>query len=237
MSAFLFFAVAPLAFLPSMHPVSRTPPQTTRSRAAVAYLDEPNPHQLSDARSVTRWTRTETGLSYRDDAEGDGDGLLPGQIVKISFTVTPDSTGQVVVQGTEAFELGSRGTASNRFFEEAISGLSVGGKRRVRVLPSSEYAIVTDDTVQFDIKVDKVLSGLEVLGYQAGQNRRFLFQLVLLLTFAPDILNFLGVPPPGSPLFVFDAPGFGAVDVLSNVAPAVDAGNQWAVDGLKGVLF
>jgi len=202
----------------------------------VAYLDEPNPHQLSDARTVTRWTSTESGLKYKDDETGDGNALLSGEIIKVTFTVKLDSSGEVVMQGSEVFELGSSGTASNRFFDEAIAGLRVGGKRSVRVLPSSEYAMVTDDTVQFDIQVDKVLGGLELLGYQARRNRRFFFQLCILLTFAPDILNFLGVPPPGSP-FAFSAPDFGAVDVLANAAPAVDAGNQWAVDGLKGVLF
>lgn len=199
-------------------------------------MDEPNQHQLSDARSTTVWTKTAGGLSYRDNEPGDGNLLAPGQLVKVAFTVSASSTGEVVVRSSETFELGSEGSASNKFFEEITSGLRVGSQRTVRVHPSSDFAMVKDDTIVFDIEVEKVLTGLEALGYRARLNRRFVFQLCILLTFAPDILNFLGVPPPATP-FAFGAPGFGAVDVLSNAAPAVDPVNQWAVDGLKGVLF
>jgi hypothetical protein len=72
-----------------------------------------------------------------------------------------------------------------------------------------------------------------------------LIRTAVLLSFLPDVLNFLGLFPHGA--LTFAQPGFGAVDLVSTpsdapaiaqavAAPMVDAANRWAAEGLRSLF-
>merc|ERR1711865_386729 len=119
-------------------------------------------------------------------------------------------------------------------FQEAVDGMSVGGKRRVKLPPTSKFAGL-DEVVLFELEVVEVRQGFDAFAFQATQNTGSIVRTAILLSFVPDILGFLGLLPDGSSMF--DASSFGAVDLLSSTAaPVVDAANQWASQGLQGLF-
>eukprot|EP00964_Phaeocystis_antarctica_P000647 scaffold356_cov69-Phaeocystis_antarctica.AAC.1 len=106
--------------------------------------------------------------------------------------------------------------------------------------PSSKYSSLEEDTVQFDLELVAVKTAPEAALFKVQQfvgNNRNLFRLALLSTFLPDILNLLGVAPPGAGAPLSDATFLGAPELAAAAAqhgPVVlDAANQWAQSTLS----
>ena len=226
-----------LGFMPVYHQLPPKPPYR-RAHAVVAYLDDMNSNLITD------WTETDNGLSYKELARGTDELPKAGQIISITYTATLVSSGRVIdATGDKplSFVLGEEQLP---LFQEATQGMSVGGRRRVNV-PSSKYAIgmydptsgstakLEGETIQFEMELTGIQTGKDALLFRIVQNRENIFRVALLLSFLPDILHAVGVLP-DAPSSSFGTEGFGAVDILSNSAPAVDAANAWAAQGLQG---
>jgi hypothetical protein len=172
-------------------------------------------------------------MYFKDTAHG-GTKLEDNQIVSVAYTATLRSSG-AIIDTTDGGRLLTLAIGSNRLplFLEAVDGMAVGGKRRLKLPPSSKFASLDED-VLFDLEVIEVKQGLDALAFRATSNTGNIVRTAILLSFVPDILGLLGVIPDGSSLF--DASSFGAVDVLGSVAPVADAANQWAAQGLQGLF-
>ena len=54
-------------------------------------------------------------------------------------------------------------------FQEAIDGMAIGDVRRVNVPPSSVFASLKDETVQFEIELKSITTGRDATLYRMGQ--------------------------------------------------------------------
>ena len=161
------------------------------------------------------YTKTKSGLSWITRAPGNGDVPQLGDIVSVAYQASLLSSGRVVDSSSEfSFVLGSTpifergreyawGAPSRQspllpIFQEAMNGMLVGETRRINVLPNSEFATLPDETVQFELELIGVKTGVDVPVYWAGQvwkqvNIGPVFLTVLLLFFGPlpDVQRYL----------------------------------------------
>jgi len=168
-----------------------------------------------------------------------------GQIVSIHYTASFLGSGEVIeTTGSRPFTL-LLGDRSEPLFSEALSGMKVGGKRTLRLAPGTKFAASeANQTIEFEFELVGIESGAKALAFNLVRNTGSIVNAAILLSFAPDILRFLHLlPAPDAAAQLnaaFGASGFGAVDILNGAtasAPVVaDAANQWAVQGLQGLL-
>jgi len=240
----LLATLTPLALvLPTapLRPVLLTAP---RCGPIVAFDDGQQEQTLSKL-----WQKTESGMSYMDvstPATSDAAAPNDGQLVAVRYTASYVSSGQVVDStGERPFAI-RLGDDSEPFFQEAMAGMKVGGTRKLRLEAGSKFAAAEtgDEMIEFELELVSIPTGLEALRFQLVQNQGAIINAAILLSFAPDILNFLGLLRGADPAAqlnaAFDASGFGAVDILSSAATTApilaDAANQWAVQGLQGLF-
>ena len=245
-----------LAFsLTSRTPRSIGTPFATRAPLApVAFLEPEHNLDLDkiESTSATTWLRTpNSGLKYKElKVVRDSAVPVSGDIVELAYTATLLSTGRVVEETLEGqslkFIFGQNDSLP--FFEEALVGMSVGGKRRVLLSVSSfpfSSGTEREDTLQFDVELKGITTGKEAIAFRVTRALPGLIRTAVLLSFLPDVLNFLGLLPHGA--LTFAQPGFGAVDLVSTpsdapaiaqavAAPMVDAANRWAAEGLRGLF-
>merc|ERR1712230_10097 len=82
------------------------------------------------------------------------------------------------------------GDSSEPLFQEAIAGMAVGGKRRVKLSPGSKYASPTaKDTIIFEVELVGIQTGVDALVFRLLRNRSSIINTAILLSFVPDILN------------------------------------------------
>ena len=165
-SAFAFTA-GPL----TMHPFHRH-----RSCHVVAFENDPS----------TTNVQTENGLSWTLMRRGGGVTPVNDQIVVLSYTATLVSTSRVVdgndnyefvwgqdtkMQRGRKFAWGTPASASPLLplFQEAIDGMAIGDVRRVNVPPSSVFASLKDETVQFEIELKGITTGTDATLYRMAQ--------------------------------------------------------------------
>ena len=245
-----------LAFsLTSRTPRSIGTPFATRvPLAPVAFLEPEHNLDLDniESSSVKTWLRTpNSGLKYKElKVVRDSAVPVAGDIVELAYTATLLSTGRVVEQTVEGrslkFIFGQNDSLP--FFEETLVGMSAGGKRRV-LLSVSPFPFSSgkerDDTLQFDVELKSITTGKEAIAFRVTRALPGLIRTAVLLSFLPDVLNFLGLFPHGA--LTFAQPGFGAVDLVSTpsdapaiaqavAAPMVDAANRWAAEGLRSLF-
>ena len=201
-----------------------------RSRIPLAFVgpdDQDKPADFYQAAAPAMlYEKTPGGLSYKDlDAGEGGDKLLADSLVSISYTATLLSTGEVLEQTSPNRPLTfKRGQARSEVFDEAIEGMKVGGSRRVLVLPSSKWAILDKDTVDFEIKVVEIKTGASAAVYQAGGVARQLARTAFFFLIAQDVVNLLqGVS------------GAAAVGDAAAAVQHIDVANAWALSGLQSV--
>merc|ERR1711939_254064 len=134
------------------------------------------------------WETTENGMKFRDVVTPDGDAAAPesGQIVAIHYTATLVSDNNKVVEssGNRPFTF-MLGDGSEPLFEEAIAGMKVGGTRRLNLYPGSKWA-ASNQTIQFELELVGIQTGLDALTFNLLRNRRSLVNAAILLSFAPD---------------------------------------------------
>ena len=245
-----------LAFsLTSRTPRSIGTPFATRvPLAPVAFLEPEHNLDLDniESSSVKTWLRTpNSGLKYKElKVVRDSAVPVAGDIVELAYTATLLSTGRVVEQTVEGrslkFIFGQNDSLP--FFEETLVGMSAGGKRRV-LLSVSPFPFSSgkerEDTLQFDVELKSITTGKEAIAFRVTRALPGLIRTAVLLSFLPDVLNFLGLFPHGA--LTFAQPGFGAVDLVSTpsdapaiaqavAAPMVDAANRWAAEGLRSLF-
>ena len=209
------------------------------NRAAVGmYLPEEDPKDLL---SRVQWVKSENGLSFKELDAGSGAMPEPLQTVTIAYKASYLSSGEIIEETAKSRPLGfTLGSDSLPMFQEAVEGMAVGGTRRVMLPPSSKYSSLEEDTVQFDLELVAVKTAPEAALFKVQQavgNNRNLFRFAFFVTFLPDILNLLGVAPPGAGAPLSDAAFLGAPELAAAAAqhgPVVlDAANQWAQSTLS----
>jgi hypothetical protein len=231
-----------------------TPFATRVPLAPVAFLEPEHNLDLDniESSSVKTWLRTpNSGLKYKElKVVRDSAVPVAGDIVELAYTATLLSTGRVVEQTVEGrslkFIFGQNDSLP--FFEETLVGMSAGGKRRV-LLSVSPFPFSSgkerEDTLQFDVELKSITTGKEAIAFRVTRALPGLIRTAVLLSFLPDLLNFLGLFPHGA--LTFAQPGFGAVDLVSTpfdapaiaqaaAAPMVDAANRWAAEGLRSLF-
>ena len=208
-------------------PLSR-PAINARSRPIIAYVG-PDEGDKSQTQTVagTLMRNTPGGLKIKDLEIGEGPAVEADNIVSIRYVASLQSTGEIVdSSGSSTFNppltFGyDKGVLP--LFDEAIEGMAQGGKRRMLVLPSSEFAVVDDQTIEFEIEVVDVKSGTAANLYRIGRPLRSLFRagvFYLFTMYATELL--LG-------------PGTSQNVPLGDAAQGIDAANQWAAQGLNNV--
>lgn len=244
-----------LAFsLTSRTPRSIGTPFATRVPVApVAFLEPEHNLDLDniESSSVKTWLRTpNSGLKYKElKVVRDSAVPVAGDIVELAYTATLLSTGRVVEQTVEGrslkFIFGQNDSLP--FFEETLVGMSAGGKRRV-LLSVSPFPFSSGkerEELQIDVELKSITTGKEAIAFRVTRALPGLIRTAVLLSFLPDVLNFLGLFPHGA--LTFAQPGFGAVDLVSTpsdapaiaqavAAPMVDAANRWAAEGLRSLF-
>jgi len=136
-----------------------------------------------------QWRTTDQGSRYVDDVLGSGALVVPGDIIRMHYTMTLLSNDQVV-EGTRngpprTFQVGE---ASEEGWNDAVSGMRVGGQRRLYVKPSEGDG----PTARYDIEI----VGLEEGSPRSAQEsiitslggRRAAFRLLFAASFIPYFL-------------------------------------------------
>jgi len=140
-----------------------------------------------------QWRTTDKGSRYVDDIIGEGKPVVPGDFVKLHYTTTLLSNNQVVETSRGGlpvgFEIGEIGEANEARpgWNDAVSGMRIGGKRRVYASPSEGEG----PNARYDIEVVDVEDGPRsaqegVIASLGG--RRAVARLLFALTFAPYFL-------------------------------------------------
>ena len=86
--------------------------------------------------NLANFTRTSSGLYYEDIAEGSGDPAAPGQEVGVSYAGWL-TDGTEFDSGAFSFILGARQVVAG--FDEGVTGMKVGGIRRIIIPPALGY--------------------------------------------------------------------------------------------------
>merc|ERR1712232_1553944 len=154
-----------------------------------------------------------------------GDAVLQGQLVSIAYTASIGSSGEILdtVSAERPLTM-KKGDRTLPLFQEATEGMRIGGKRRVKLPPSSVFAGLGEE-IMFDIELVGIQTGLSALAYQTGRNVGPILRTAILLTFLPDVLNLLGVVMQAGSSGVDS--GLGTVLSNNAAAPVAEAANQW----------
>lgn len=224
-----------LSFLPAYAPTHRPAVSHTvvssraRARTLIAYLDNDDDVGIAPLADVhkasvpaTFFTKTNSGLSYKDLERGDGESVPKDALVSIRFTATLLSTGEVVERSGSRPLTFKRGKELD-MFDEAIEGMTPGSKRRVLILPESKYSALGDrgETIDFEIELVEVITGGKMAIYQSQRAAGSIINLLFWYYAAQTILEIFGVIQPGQ------APKFDG--------QAIDVANAWAAAGLAQV--
>lgn len=193
------------------------------------------------------WAKTLGGMSYKDVEVPQADDAIvakPDDVVSIAYNASilgGPTIEQVRAKRPLSFVLsntddkvsadGDDESIPPFIFTEAIIGMRLGGRRRLLVPPSSRYAMPNaKETIELEIEVVAVRTGPEAIFYKLG-GFRSLFRLAVVLSFFPDIANWINTTPllnGGAATTSVDA----AVALAAANPAAVDAANRWAADGL-----
>ena len=105
--------------------------------------DMTGPQAIEDAEfasslgiNLANFTRTSSGLYYEDIAEGTGDPAAAGQEVEVSYAGWL-TDGTEFDRGEFSFILGARRVVAG--FDEGVTGMKVGGIRRIIIPPALGY--------------------------------------------------------------------------------------------------
>jgi hypothetical protein len=139
---------------------------------------------------ATQYTSTDLGISYIDTLIGDGEEVFQDDLVSMHYTGSLLSDSSKVLTSTRGGEplVFKLGEGKAPLFEDACTGMRVGGKRRVLVPPKNNvpnWESIGSETGRFDIEV--VGKNLPGAGEQ-GINRRQVINVLLALSFIPYFL-------------------------------------------------
>lgn len=162
------------------------------------------------------YRKTESGLSYKDFETGTGEEIAADAFVSIRFTASVVSTGEEIQKASMSFQRGS----NLELFDEAIEGMRVGGKRRVVLPPSSKFAALPEESVEFEIEAIAVASDADKAFFRVGSVVGGVGRLAFFWVVTQTLLDLV--------LPTVDA-------ASSSGGAAVDAANAWAAQGLSSV--
>ena len=171
-----FLALATAFTLTPRAPYTRVPSRITRAPVPVAFLepelDEVALDNIQAAEpAAPSWLRTASGLRYKE-LEVVADAAVPvvGDVVELYYTATLQSTGRTMEETLEGrplkFIFGANDTLP--LFEEMVTGMSVGSKRRVMnpvILSSSGTEKYEEEVLQFDVELRAIPTGNAALGF------------------------------------------------------------------------
>jgi len=199
------------------------------------YIDEP-PIEISGV----QWLTSENGLSYKELEAGPGALPEPTQTIAVAYKASYLSSGEVIEETSKGRPLTfTLGSDSVPMFQEAVTGMTVGGTRRLMLTPSSKFSNLDEETVQFDVELVAVKTAPEAALFKVQRGiaaNRNLIRLALLSTFLPDILQLFGVLPGSGASPLSDAAFLGVPELAATAAqhPVVlDAANRWAESTLS----
>ena len=144
---------------------------------------------------------TASGIRYIDDEMGNGDEAAAGSVVRVSYVASLMGSGQRIGSKTR-FTFALNEPSQLVFWEEAVTGMKVGGRRRLLVPPSAKMnlrdrnqrVIVPEgETIRFDCRLIAIEEGISAKLYLsglvgAGGGGRLLRAAVLLLSLIPYLL-------------------------------------------------
>lgn len=230
-----------------MLPSARTSSRGRRAVGAVAFVgDEEGIASAAISQDALLWTKTRGGLSYKDLEVGDGEAPEADQPCSIAFTATILGSGtfleEVRRERPLTFVLDS---AESPLFSEATAGMRVGGKRRINLPPSSTFSKIESETVQFELELVGVKSGLGAAAFKLGGGQgaprvRGAIRLAFLASFVPDFVRLFGyltgAAPDGAAAVAQVSDAAAAVAAHPATAAVVEASNRWAADGLANLF-
>jgi len=138
---------------------------------------------------ATQYCTTSMGIRYIDTLVGDGKEAASGQLLTVHYKgslLSDSSKVLALTRGGEPLTF-TLGDGKSPLFDEACTGMRVGGTRRVLVPPSNTIPNWTPigDTGRFDVE----LIGIDLPGAgKEGMSRRQIAQAVLALSFVPYFL-------------------------------------------------
>jgi len=109
--------------------------------------------------NLSAMTKTASGLYYQDVVVGTGATAKSGEKVTVKYTLWLPS-GQLLDSGTFPFTLG-RGEAIAGF-DEGVTGMAVGGKRKLVIHPDLAYGargqggVGPNQTLVFEVELQKI---------------------------------------------------------------------------------
>ena len=149
-----------------------------------------------DAGVAGQWRSTSSGARFVDDVIGEGKPVLPGDTVRLHYTMMLLSTNQVVESSRGGlpigFEVGEATGAQG--WNDAVSGMRVGGKRRVYVRAMGKDEVGGGDgppTARYDVELleaEPGEGGAREGVIAAVGGRRAAARLLFALSFVPYFL-------------------------------------------------
>ena len=132
------------------------------------------------------YTTTAGGLLLKEVTAGSGSEPQQGQIVTVDYTASVVGPDAIISRNPEfSFVLGTEmkkdpgrrfawGAPSRTYdqlplFQEAMEGMRVGGVRRVSVPPSSRFSAQAEQTVQFELGLVSIKSGVGAAAFRASE--------------------------------------------------------------------
>jgi len=151
---------------------------------------------LGDLGMGGQWRRTESGAKYVDDVIGTGKLIVAGDFVQMHYTVTSTVTGSVVETSRGGRPLGyliGESDGSSKSWDDGVSGMRVGGQRRVYVGPEGD-----EPRLRYDIEIVALESASsarreELIAALGG--RRSVTRALFALTFIPYFIPEDKLPP------------------------------------------
>ena len=224
---------APLHSRPAAHaPLhSRRPSFVARSGRVAAYVGGDD----------ILWTKTESGLSYKETSLG-GDVPKHDDVISIAFETKFLGDERVLEKVRRERPLTfSLEDAEYSLFKEAVAGMGVGGKRRVLLPPSAASFSKETKTIAFELELVEVKSGvggaLIKFDTKVGGLRNWA-RAAFFLSFVPDVfrlVSYLANPPTEAAAQAMAQASDAAAAAAAHPA-VVDAANRWAADGLANLF-
>ena len=169
---------------------------------------EPVAPEAPEKDESERYSVTEGGVKFLDTVVGTGDEATAGSVVRIAYTASLLSSGEIIgPDGGQSMRL-ELGQDKIVFWEEAVEGMRVGGTRRLLVPPSAKLQLRSEsqrdlvpegETVRFeckllDIETNPVVafavrSGIIGASGKGRQIRTTLLLLSLIPYFLPESIR------------------------------------------------
>lgn len=157
----LFCSIVPAAVLVAQGQSSQTPAATTPQKSSAA-TSKPAPSKTPSA----QWITTSSGLKYLDLVVGKGPVPKPGDDILVNYT-GKFTNGKVfdssLSPGRGPFELHLDRSEVIKGWDEGISTMHVGGKRKLIIPPDLAYGaagypgvIPPNSTLTFDVELLKI---------------------------------------------------------------------------------